>query len=86
MIQFEIAFLMFLAVVSVVAIAAVGRPVAEVYAEKLKARYRQMSPDLERALSGRVSALEGELLEMRRELSSVRETADFAMRFVAVSC
>lgn len=80
MIAFEVIFLFVVGIVAVVTIAAVGRPLAEAHAEKLKAQYRAMNSDVEKNLTARVSSLEEEVRELQRQLANVQETADFAVK------
>lgn len=82
MIAFEIMFLMMLSVVAVVTIAAVGRPLAEAYAERMKARYRGLNSDLEVNLKSRLAALEQEVIELRRQLNQIQETSEFTARLL----
>lgn len=67
---------------AVVAVAACGRPLAEAYAEKLKAQYRAIAPAEENALNARLSAAEEEIRELKKQLGEAKETTDFAMRLI----
>lgn len=82
MIAFEIAFLMFLGVVSVVFIAAAGRPLAEAYAERVRWKYRQLDSEAEFVLKQRVAALEDEVRDLKRQVIAVQESSDFAVRLL----
>lgn len=81
-IAFEIAFLMFLGVVTVVFIAAAGRPLAEAYAERLKWKYRQLDSEAEFVLKQRVAALEDEVRDLKRQVIAVQDTTDFTNRLL----
>lgn len=82
MIAFEMAFLMVLGVITVVTIAAVGRPMAEVYAEKVKFKYKELGSETEVQLKERVTALEQELADLKKQVTSFQDTADFAVKLL----
>lgn len=73
---------MFLGVVSVVTIAAIGRPMAEAYSEKLKQRYRLMLPDAEQQLRQRLETQEMALLELKDEIADLRFTNEFLLNYL----
>ncbi len=85
MIAFEVAFLMFLGVVSVVTIAAIGRPLAEAYSEKMKQRYRLMLPAAEEHLRERIEAQEMQLLELKDEIADLKFTNEFLLNHLKMS-
>ena len=85
MLAFEVMFLMALSVVAVVTIAAVGRPLAEAYAEKMKAKYRELAPEQETALRTRMEQLEEDLVEVRKQLQQLQETSEFAIKLIESS-
>lgn len=65
MIAFEIAFLMFLGAVLIVAIAAGGRPLAEAYAEHVKYKYRELGSHAETVLNRKTSVLQQEIADLK---------------------
>ena len=82
MIQFEIAILVLLSIVAVVTIAAIGRPLAEAYAEKLKSRYRELAPEKEEEFRRRLSLLEQETIDLKVGLANAQASADFAVKIL----
>lgn len=85
LIAFEVAFLMFLGVVSVVTIAAIGRPLAEAYSEKMKQRYRLMLPAAEEHLRERMETQEMQLLELKDEIADLRFTNEFLLNHLKMN-
>lgn len=82
MIAFEIMFLIMGSLVAIVTIAAVGRPLAEAYSEKLKQRYRELGPEQERQLTARIAALEEEIRELKQQVKGITDTTDFAVKMI----
>ncbi len=82
MLVFEMTMLITFAVVTVVTIAAMGRPIAEAYAEKLKARYRGLSSDIEVNLTSRITALEQEVIDLRKQVGQIQDTTEFAVKML----
>ena len=82
MIVFEMTMLITFAVITVVTIAAMGRPIAEAYAEKLKARYRSLDSDAEMQLTTRISTLEQEVTDLRKQVSQIQDATDFAVKLL----
>jgi len=80
MIAFEVMALFAASVMAIVLVAAIGRPLAEAHAEKLKAQYRSMNSTVEKNLQDRVSALEEDVRELKRQVTNVQDTADFAAK------
>lgn len=76
---------MFLGVVSVVTIAAIGRPLAEAYSEKLKQRYRLMLPAAEEHLRERIETQEMALLELKDEIADLKFTNEFLLNHLKMS-
>ena len=75
-------FLMIVGVVAIVTVAAVGRPLAEAYSEKQKAKYRELGSDAEDKLKQRVAFLESEIDELKRQLHQIQETNDFTIKML----
>lgn len=82
LIAFEIMFLIMGSLVAIVTIAAVGRPLAEAYSEKLKQRYRELGPEQERQLTARIAALEEEIRELKQQVKGITDTTDFAVKMI----
>ena len=70
------------AVVTVVTIAAMGRPIAEAYAEKFKARYRALDSEAEVRLTTRIAALELEVTDLRKQVGQIQDTTEFAVKLL----
>lgn len=73
MVAFEIAFLMFLGAVFIVAIAAGGRPLAEAYAEQVKHKYRELGSSAETILSTKVSLLQQEVSDLKERIAYLEQ-------------
>lgn len=82
LIAFEIMFLFMASLVAIVTIAAVGRPLAEAYSEKLKQRYKELGPDQERQLTARIAAMEEEIRELKHQMKGITDTTDFAVKMI----
>ncbi len=85
MIAFEVAFIFVVAIVLVVSIATLGKPLAEAYAEKLKTKYREIGSQEAHALRERLSLLEEEILEIRSQLKSVQENSEYTIKLLESS-
>jgi len=82
LIVFEMTMLITFAVVTVVTIAAMGRPIAEAYAEKFKARYRALDSEAEVRLTTRIAALELEVTDLRKQVGQIQDTTEFAVKLL----
>ncbi|PWT95928.1 MAG: hypothetical protein C5B53_10620 [Candidatus Melainabacteria bacterium] len=82
MIAFEVALVFTFALVGIVTIAAVGRPLAEAYAEKLKTRYKAIGSEEASSLKLRVESLENELRELKSQLRNVQDSTDFVVKLI----
>lgn len=82
MIAFEVALLFVLALISVVTIAAVGRPLAEAYAEKLKTRYRAIGSQEAYDLKERQQNLETEMIELKSQIKTLQENNEYAIKLL----
>lgn len=80
MVPFEMMFLLMFSIIAIVTIAAVGRPFAEAYSEKLKARYREMESKTEKKLKDRLSALEEDMREVKHQLTTIEESSEFILK------
>lgn len=77
MIIYELAILGGILVFGIVALAACGRPLAEAYSEKVKARYAEVSPEKFEALSEKTARLEAEIIDLRQTVKSLEEALEF---------
>ena len=77
---FEVAFLLFLAVVILGALWVVARPMMLAFLEKTKYRYRDMGSETEALLKDKINILEGELLAVKQQVTTMQETIDFLSR------
>ena len=82
MIAFEVAFIFVIAIVAVVSIAAVGRPLAQAYAEKLKTQYRAIGSQEAHNLKGRLQMLEGEILELKSQIKVLQENNEYVTKLL----
>lgn len=82
MIAFEVLLLLAVSVIAIVGLTAVVRPLAQAYSERLKASYKEIGSDQETLLKNRVSSLEEEIREIKRQMSNLQETADFNTRLL----
>jgi len=76
---FEILFLVVMGIVAIVTIVTVGRPLAIAYADKVKTKNLEMDTE---KVEMRIAALEEETRELKRQLLSIQESADFNARLV----
>jgi len=60
----------------------IGRPLAKAYAERVQSQPHSLSACEEKALIERVATLESELGEIRRNIASLQESSDFALKLL----
>ncbi len=82
MLAFEMMALFMVGIIAVVTVAAVGRPIAEAYSEKLKSQYRELGSQKEKQLQDRIACLEEEVRELKGQIRGIQETADFAAKLL----
>jgi hypothetical protein len=82
LIAFEVAFLFIAGLVAIVTIAAMGRPLAEAYAEKLKTKYRAIGSEQASSLQLRLESLENEVRDLKSQLKNVQESTEFAVKLI----
>jgi hypothetical protein len=85
LIAFEIAFLMFLGAVLIVAIAAGGRPLAEAYSEKMKFQYRELGSHAENILNKKCSVLQQEIADLKDRLHYLEMRQDAQDKGIGVN-
>ena len=71
-----------LTLVLIVTIAAVGRPLAEAYAEKLKVSYREQGSDEMRRIKQSLESMERQVFELKEQVKQLEETNEFASRLI----
>jgi hypothetical protein len=79
-IAFEIALLVFFGVIIVVGIASIGKPITQAYVDKMRYKYKELDSEAETKLKQRVEFLESEVIELKKQLIAVQETAEFAVK------
>ena len=82
MIAFEVLLLLAVSVIAVVGLTAVVRPIAQAYSERLKAHYKEIGSDQEVLLKNRVSSLEEEIREIKRQMLSIQESSEFTSKLL----
>lgn len=82
MLVFEIMALLIIGVIAIVTVAAVGRPIAEAYSEKLKSQYRELGSQKEKQLQDRIGCLEEDVRELKNQMKAIQDTADFAAKLL----
>ncbi|MBX9721085.1 MAG: hypothetical protein K2X81_06815 [Candidatus Obscuribacterales bacterium] len=78
----EIVALLVVASVLITVFTSVGRPVAELLAEKARFKYKGLDSEAEQRLTARIEALEEELRQTKKQFDSVKEAAEFAVKMV----
>ena len=79
---FEIVALLVVASVLITGVMSVGRPVAEMLADKTRYKFKALDSQAEERLVKRVEALEEELRQTRKQLSEVKESTEFAVKMI----
>ncbi len=82
---FEVAFILVIAIVLIVTIAAMGRPLAEAYAEKLKTKYREIGSQEAHNLKKNLLGLEGEVLELKAQMKVLQENNEYVSKLLESS-
>lgn len=74
---FEVALLLFLAVVIIAGLLTLGKPMMDVFAEKMTFKLREMGSESEQHFKDKINILEGELLAVKQQVNAMQETIDF---------
>lgn len=82
MIYYELAIIVGLFVLALVAIAAFGRPMAEAYAEKMKIEAKEIGSDKSVKLECRINELESQVNSLNQQVLTLQESLDFTMKLV----
>ncbi|MBS1957656.1 MAG: hypothetical protein JST89_25940 [Cyanobacteria bacterium SZAS-4] len=77
MIAIEVLLLLAASVIIIVGLTAVARPIAQAYSERLKMNYKEIGTDQENLLKSRVSSLEEEIREIKRQMIEMQEVSKF---------
>ncbi len=80
MIAFEVAFILVIAIVLVVSIASIGRPLAVAYAEKFKTKYREIGSQEAHNLKQHMQMLENELFELKSQVKILQENNEYIIK------
>ena len=82
MIAFEVAFIFVVAIVLVVSIAAMGKPLAEAYAEKLKVKYKEIGSQEAYNLKESLRLVQGEVLELKNQMKILQENNEYIAKLI----
>lgn len=85
MLVVEILGVLVVAIVLITTIIAVGAPVATMLANKTKYKYDALGTEAEVKLKERISSLEEEVRDLRKQLLEVKDASDFAVRLLEKS-
>ncbi|CAN5254004.1 hypothetical protein BH10CYA1_BH10CYA1_50920 [soil metagenome] len=82
MIAIEVLLLLAAAAIVIVGLTAVVRPIAQAYSERLKTNYKEIGSEQEILLKNRVSSLEEEIREIKRQMLGIQETSEFTAKLL----
>lgn len=82
MIAIEVLLLLAASVIVIVGLTAVIRPIAQAYSERLKMNYKEIGSEQENLLKNRVSSLEEEIREIKRQMLGIQETSEFTAKLL----
>lgn len=85
MLLIEILGVLVVAIVLITTVIAVGGPVATMLANKTKYKYDALGTEAEVKLRERLSSLEEEVRDLRKQLLEVKDASDFAVRLLEQS-
>lgn len=85
MLVIEILGVLVVAIVLITTVIAVGGPVATMLANKTKYKYDALGTEAEVKLRERLSSLEEEVRDLRKQLLEVKDASDFAVRLLEKS-
>jgi len=78
----EVVALLVVASVLITVIMSIGRPVAEMLAERSRYKFKGMDSEAEAKLLKRVEALEEELRQVNKKLSDLKDSSEFALKLI----
>ncbi len=79
---FEVAAVLVLGAIVIVISVAIGRPLMQAYSEKMRATFKELEPQQLREFQARMSELEEQVRQMKKQLEAVQATSDFAMNIL----
>jgi hypothetical protein len=79
---FEIAALLVVGAVLITVVMSIGRPVAELLAEKSRYKFKAMDSQAEERLSARLESLEEEMRQTRKQLAEIKDSTEFAVKMI----
>lgn len=82
MVFIEVVALLVIASVLITVFLSVGRPVAEMLADKSRYKYKGLDSEAEQRLTERIEALEEELRQTNKKLADVKDSSDFAVKMI----
>ena len=82
MIAVEFLLLLLVAAAIFAAIAKIGAPIAEAFANRLKLKFQELAPEEERILKARMAALEEEVRLLKDQVADVRQATEFAVKLL----
>ena len=82
MVFIEVVALLVVASVLITVFLSVGRPVAEMLADKSRYKYKGLDSEAEKRLIQRIEALEEELRQTNKKLADVKDASDFAVKMI----
>lgn len=85
MLVIEILGVLVVAIVLITTVIAVGGPVATMLANKTKYKYDALGTEAEVKLRERLSSLEEEVRDLRKQLLEVKDVSDFTVNFLEKS-
>lgn len=82
MVFLEVVALLVVASVLITVIISVGKPVAEMLADKSRFKFKALDSQAEARLVARIEALEEELRQTNKRLADVKDASDFAVKMI----
>lgn len=82
MVFIEVVALLVVATVLITVIVSVGRPVAEMLADKSRYKFKQLDSEAEERLIKRIEFLEEELRQTKNQLAELKNSTDFAVKMI----
>lgn len=78
----EVVALLVVASVLITVIMSVGRPVAEMLADKSRFKFKPLDTEAEQRLIKRIEFLEEELRQTKSQVAELKNTTDFAVKMI----
>jgi len=74
----EVLIGVFIVLAVILGIVKIGAPLADAFADRLKLKFQELGPEQERELKSRLDALEEDMRNVKRQMSGLQDSADFA--------